>query len=409
MKFLKLCKHVLLSVLILLLFLIMLSAYVILPPPASVVTTLFRMSMQIMLKFCVPILGLILISYGIFLFLHKSPANKLATIYISALFIIFIGLSYQWIRVATVSSKQSNIAYKSITPGISRIKSRPVLVQDDTTSDNTFQCQIFQDSSSPYKSTALVYLNYGGWTVNSLSMGTQLQNFCRKEGYTFIRFAAINNASKKINDTLYTCTSKLKELLETQNFDHVYLTGGSAGGHIALLSALIAEDNPFKCPELNIDGVIALYPSVDPGYCYDYYVSNDKKHKSLLDKLGDALYSSLYQGTTGTLAGESRILYEAVFGIRGEASSLYKAANIETLLSDHDMPILIVQGSADSMMNPNPARHLYATLKAQNRTAVYLELPGTEHVFDMMPTAAWDRCEKEMTGFIRTLENSKIS
>lgn len=34
------------------------------------------------------------------------------------------------------------------------------------------------------------------------------------------------------------------------------------------------------------------------------------------------------------------------------------------------------------------------------------QLLRTEHVFDLMPTVAWNRCEKEMTGFLRKVMQS---
>lgn len=103
----------------------------------------------------------------------------------------------------------------------------------------------------------------------------------------------------------------------------------------------------------------------------------------------------------GTLASSTQAIDEKVFGHRQEFPSLYQLTAIKNIIGNKNLPVLMVQGEADTMMYVQSVRDFYDVLQKEGNKSVYLELPGTDHVFDLMPTAAWDRCEREMTGFVR--------
>ena len=402
-KGLCLFGKIFISVLVLFLCGMVLSAYITLEPPASVVTTLFRMAYQILLKYLVGLLAVIL---GVSLFVSFKKRRKMKIFSKVCLFLIgicFLGTVGQWLRLWTADSIQNAISYESVKAGQGREKQPMKEMRDLTKELGVEQCQIYMSSDNETSKTCIIYMNYGGWEVQDESMGAQILSFCEKEGYSFIRFAKARGEGKYIDSMAIEASEALEQLIKREQFEHVFLCGGSAGGHMALLCGFGTEQVTPSLPMKNlpIDGVICLYPCVDPEASYDYYVGTDTKKKTLLDHMGDKLFVSLYGVGEGTLASSTQAIDEKVFGHRQEFPSLYQLTAIKNIIGNKNLPVLMVQGEADTMMYVQSVRDFYDVLQKEGNKSVYLELPGTDHVFDLMPTAAWDRCEREMTGFVR--------
>lgn len=396
-------KDILVSVLILFLCGMVVSAYITLEPPASVITTLFRMAFQIMLNYLIMVLAVILV-IGMIWWKKKKKISFFSCISLILVGICFCGTIGQWVRLYTVSSTKNHINYEPIKAGENQVKNQLNELEDASEKLGVDQCKVYMPSDSPNAKTCIIYMNYGGWEVQDESMGEQVYQFCEKEGYSFIRFAKARGEGKHIDAMALEASEALDKLLNEMQFEHVFLCGGSAGGHMALLCAYGTEQNerlPMK--NLEIDGVIGLYPCVDPGVSYDYFVGSDDKEKSVLDHIGDKLYGMIYGDGDGTLGSSAKTLDESVFGLREDPHAFYEVTAIKNLLDQKQVPVLIVQGALDTMIYVESVRTFAGLLKSKENVSAYLELPGTDHVFDMMSTAAWKRCEMEMTGFIRTI------
>lgn len=406
MKVLLILKDIIVVILTLLLFLCAISAYIKLRPPQSVILVFFRMLLQITLKLQLILLPVIFFSYSLYYFVilkDKTP-HIITLICLITLLCCFILNSFSLRNITNAVTKKNGIEYSAINAGNKKQKYRLSLQKDFAKETEVSQFELHRDKSSPYKRAAIVYMNFGGWTAQDKSMGGQMYNFCEKEGYTFIRFACDRKVGEKIDTIVQKSNYALEKILTAEKFDKVFLAGGSAGGHLALLCAnKETGDKDFSVNQIKIDGVIALYPCVNPEYMYDYYVSNNSDNTSLSARLGNLIYCTLFQGNSGTMAGETELLYEQVFGEKNDENSLYEKTNIINCIGTKDIPILIVQGEADSMIAVQSVRNFYDAMVLKGKTISYLELPGVEHVFDMMATPAWNRCEKEMTGYIREL------
>lgn len=376
-----------------------LSAYIKLEPPASVVTTLFRMADQMLLKGLLIILGIILL-IGIILCKKRRKIRKFTNVCMILIGICFIGTAVQWMRLLAATSIKTQIDYSPIKAGEGQKHSVLKEVKDASKELGVEQCKVYSPSEGG--KTCVIYMNYGGWNVQDESMGQQVYDFCEKEGYSFIRFAKARGEGQYIDDMVLEASEALDKLLNEMQFEHVFLCGGSAGGHMALLCAYGTEENqrlPMK--NLAIDGVIGLYPCVDPGESYDYFVNSAHKKQSILDGIGDKLYGTVYGEKDSTLAISTKTLDESVFGLREDTQSFYEVSAIKNLIDQKQVPVLIVQGGSDTMIYVESVRTFAKLLKDKECVSAYLELPSTDHVFDIMPTAAWKRCEMEMTGFIR--------
>lgn len=209
------------------------------------------------------------------------------------LVVIWVMDVISYVRIQTAQVQKSQITYGAVTPGEGRDGYTLCLAKDNSDAFDMEQCRIFCDESSPFRGTAVVYLNYGGWKVQDETFGSQMKELCEQEGYTFVRFGVAADEGGKLPGLMRNIEDRLSRLLKEESFEKVFLCGGSAGGHLALLCAENME---------HVSGVIALYPFLNPGYTYDYFVDREEESYGMLGKLGDYIYCSLYDGDTGTLA-----------------------------------------------------------------------------------------------------------
>jgi acetyl esterase/lipase len=142
----------------------------------------------------------------------------------------------------------------------------------------------------------------------------------------------------------------------------VVVTGGSAGGHLAAMAALTQNDPEFQ------PGFEDADTSVQG--CVPYY----------------AVYDLV--GETGTKAARLRskhLLERLVFKSR-DPDVFSDASPISRVRPDAP-PFLVVHGRNDTLVPVEEARLFVERLReATDEPVLYLELPGTQHAFDVFPS-----------------------
>jgi len=145
--------------------------------------------------------------------------------------------------------------------------------------------------------------------------------------------------------------------------DRVALTGGSAGGHLTALAALTANDPRFQPGFEDEDtSVIAAVP------IYGVY--------DLLDRAGDSPRQ------------QEVFLRRIVIGAsREDAYDTWHDGSPLSWVSPSAPPFFVIHGGNDTWTNPEQARAFSRALAAVSRNPVaYAELPGAQHMFDVLPT-----------------------
>ncbi len=142
----------------------------------------------------------------------------------------------------------------------------------------------------------------------------------------------------------------------------VVVAGGSAGGQLAALVALAADDPAWGAPpgaDLSVRGCLSFY--------------------GVLEMTGDEeLWRGLGHGLRQLL--EHRVFGESVAAARER----FEAASPLHRLHPGAPPFLVVQGRTDTLVEVNVARTFVARLRATSPSpAWYVELPGTQHAFDL--------------------------
>jgi acetyl esterase/lipase len=147
--------------------------------------------------------------------------------------------------------------------------------------------------------------------------------------------------------------------------DLVVVTGGSAGGHLAALLALTAnvpEYQPgFESVDTRVAGCVPLYGVYD-------FADRDRlqRNRGLADLL------------------ERQVMKVALHA----DPDAYDRASPIARIHPGAPPFFVIQGDSDSLVPASSARRFVAALRESSRApVVYLEVPGAQHAFDLLPSA----------------------
>lgn len=157
------------------------------------------------------------------------------------------------------------------------------------------------------------------------------------------------------------------------------ITGGSAGGHLAALAALTPND-----------------PEYQPGFeGADTRVSGCVPYYGVYDIVGET-------GTAAARFRTARILSRIVLKTR-DPEAFVKASPIERVHAQAP-PFLVVHGRNDTLVPVVEARLFVERLRAVSHEPVlYVELPGTEHAFDVFPSIRSTHVVRAVERFVELL------
>lgn len=371
-----------------------LSVYIKSKPPKSVILVAFRMPYQIMAVFLTIVCMLGIVFYfSIILFKGKSIKPYSLFLVFGFLIISILGIVYS-ARINNSKAIQYGVAYD-----YSSTRKKYVIQNEDLKEITSMkQCDVYCPKDSLKASTCVIYLNYGGWSSQGENMGNYLKTLFNENGYSFARLCGIGRETAKIDEIVIDVKKGISLLKKEKSFNKIILVGTSAGGTISLLAGYSNYGE-----KMEIDGIIALYPLVDISHAYDYYTNSSSN--SLLDKLGDKIYCSLYktEKDINTFALASKKLMVEAFGERTEENKLYENSVISNIVTNNNIPTLLISGSIDSMAITQDTKILFNKMVENNIICSYLELPSVEHAYDIANTIARKRAIKEMEGFITAL------
>lgn len=135
------------------------------------------------------------------------------------------------------------------------------------------------------------------------------------------------------------------------NLDSVYVMGGSAGGHLSSVFGLGYGEDYFEntfADNLNIKGVIPLYPAVDA----EHHFHN--QHPNLLP------------------------------GPPETNPKLYKYYDPSKIVDENDPPVVVFQGTSDGLVPPEQSEMLEEALKNHDVKCCRLLFPLAGHANDFM-------------------------
>ena len=243
-------------------------------------------------------------------------------------------------------------------------------VVDVTYSDESkrHRLDVYRHKDSPTGCPTLLQVHGGGWVIgDKREQGRPLMLHLASRGW--VCFAPNYRLSPRATwpDHLVDVKRALawvREHGEEYGADpgFVVLTGGSAGGHLVAMAALTANDPRYQPGFEHVDTSVAG--------CVPYYGVYD------------------LAGETGTKAARIRrrhLLDRIVMKTRDE-QAYADASPLQQVHADAP-PFLVIHGRNDTLVPVQEARLFAERLRAvSNAPVLYLELPGTQHAFDVFPS-----------------------
>ena len=165
----------------------------------------------------------------------------------------------------------------------------------------------------------------------------------------------------------------------------VVISGGSAGGHLASLAALSANDPAFQPgfeeAETTVDACVSLY--------------------GVLDMTADPATSGIHG------PGLKILLERQVMKVPIDANrSLFEQASPQYRVRSDAPPFLVLAGTNDTLVPVAVPRAFVPALRAVSDAPVgYIELPIAQHAFDVM---ASPRCSATTAGVVAFLDAVRV-
>lgn len=241
------------------------------------------------------------------------------------------------------------------------------------------------DHSSLDRAPVLLQIHGGGWTTGEKDQqGRALMNRMAERGWVCVaanyRLAPKNVWPAEIVD-VKKAIAWVKENIASYGGDpdYVVITGGSAGGHLSSLAALTPNDPAFQPGFEQVDTTLA---AAVPFYgVYDMAgASGLKSARQMRD------------GFTGPIVFKQKFK---------DNPTVFEQASPIVRITPDAPDMLVVHGAHDTLVDVNQARLFVARLKEVSRnTVTYLELPGTQHAFEVFPSV---RSEHVVRGVERWL------
>jgi acetyl esterase/lipase len=229
---------------------------------------------------------------------------------------------------------------------------------------------VYCSTARPQGAPVLFQIHGGGWIMGTKDeQALPLMNRMARAGWVCVTANYRLSPHATFPEHLIDCKRALAWIREhVAEFggdpDFVVVTGGSAGGHLAALLALSANDPEyqpgFESVDTSVRGCVPFYG------VYDFANRNRTySHEGLVQVL------------------EERIMK----GSREEIPEAWDRASPITRVSADAPPFFAIHGDSDTLVPVREAREFVKALRDKTRAPLaYAELDGAQHAFELFPS-----------------------
>ena len=234
----------------------------------------------------------------------------------------------------------------------------------------TLRLDVYRPRACPADAPTLLQIHGGAWVLGSKNeQGLPLMLQLASRGWVCVSANYRLSPHATFPEHLIDCKRALQWIREhgreygaDPNF--VVVTGGSAGGHLAALMALTANDPQyqpgFETADTSLQGCVAFYG------VYDFTDRFGQQH---------------HQGLARLL--EKRVMKASL----AEARDAYERASPMSRVHEEAPPFFIIHGDQDTLVPVREAREFAQLLRGHSRNpVVYAEIPGAQHAFEIFPS-----------------------
>jgi acetyl esterase/lipase len=236
--------------------------------------------------------------------------------------------------------------------------------------DHRLRLDVYRHRDHPTRCPTLLQVHGGAWMMGSKNeQGLPLMLHLASQGWVCVSADYRLSPRATFPDPLVDLKHALRWIREEGpaygvDPDFVVVTGGSAGGHLAALVALTANEplyQPgFEHVDTSVRACVALYG------VYDF---TDR-------------YGVWPHGGFAKLLRQ-RVMKEAL----EEAREAYEQASPMSRVGAYAPPFFVIHGDRDTMVPVEEARRFFALLReAIPGRVAYAEIPGAQHAFEIFPS-----------------------
>ncbi|MBN1964900.1 MAG: alpha/beta hydrolase, partial [Anaerolineae bacterium] len=264
--------------------------------------------------------------------------------------------------------------------------------------DRALLCDLWQPPAHVTPSgLGLVYLHGSGWHWMDKDAGTRpFFRHLAAQGHVIVdvayRLSPETDMAGMVGDAK-RAVAWLKAHAAEYGVDpgRVVISGGSAGGHLALLAAYTPNHPALDPPDLagvdtSVCGVISYYGPADLTLFYRWLDTLAPSSESPLERAMDARFQEAFHAIFGEdfdLGELTAMLTQPLGGSPDEVPEAYALFSPLTHVGPGNPPTLLLQGAHDLGVRPAIARTLRDALRQAGVPVVYVEYPRADHGFDL--------------------------
>jgi len=277
--------------------------------------------------------------------------------------------------------------FRMRTLGVKRVRNVPYGEPLEGDKGRRNLLDVVHPTAAGKRAPVLVQIHGGGWCIGEKEQQAQpLMHHLASQGW--VCFAPNYRLSPQATfpDHIVDVKRALAWVRENAasyggDPDFICITGGSAGGHLAALAALSANDPAYQPGFEDSDTRVAA--------CVPFYGVYD-----LLDR----------QGIRGSMS-MAPFLEKRVFKTSPDQSrELWEQASPLTRVSEEAPPFLVVHGSHDSLVFVEEAHAFVEALREKSRQPVhYAEFRGAQHAFDSVHSLNSAHAVRAVSAFLERI------
>lgn len=229
---------------------------------------------------------------------------------------------------------------------------------------------VYRPRRGPQRCPTLLQIHGGGWMMGSKNeQAIPLMLHLAERGWVCVTANYRLSPHATFPDHLIDCKRAIRWIHEHgpeygADPGFVVVTGGSAGGHLAALMALTANEPEYQPGFESLDTTVAA--------CVAFY----------------GVYDFTDRHSYWHHNGLSRLLEQQIMkAAHHEAPEAYTKASPMSRVHPEAPPFFVIHGDLDTLVPVEEARHFAGMLRqATSNPVVYAEIPGAQHAFEIFPS-----------------------
>lgn len=239
----------------------------------------------------------------------------------------------------------------------------------------------------------IIYLHGSAWHYMDKDMGTRPYfAYLTGQGHTILDVAYTMAHKSHLPGMVADVKQAIAWLKQRApelgvNPERIVLWGGSAGGHLALLSAYTPNDPQWQPADLLVDthvhGVISYYGLTDLVEAQQMLAEMPDLPESQQQAIAARMQQMRLLPAEGAFVATPDLLPHLLGGSLADVGERYVQGSPVNHVGPHCPPTLLINGAHDFAVEVTQHRRLHGALVAAGVAAAHIELPLTDHAFDL--------------------------